>query len=162
MRDNGTSDGLVYQVQDDYLFEETAIEEMINVFNQMLVDTNSDAIVMSYNDPYFWRTHYRYASTPRVVVPGANRYWIQMYDAPCSFLTSTRQFLSNLDLCMKLTTYSTQDGNMEIETINKMFVERGILGLAPITSIALHLQNEFFEDPYIDWKERWDSVPEVV
>jgi hypothetical protein len=159
---NSAPDGLVYQVQDDYLFEETAIFEMVSMVFQICIDTNSHPIIMSYNDPYFWLANYRYKSTPRTIVPGVNRYWIQMYDVPCSFLTSTQQFLANYDLCIKLTNFDSTYPNMEVETVNTMFTQRGVLGLAPITSVALHMQGELFMDPYIDWKERWDSVPEVV
>lgn len=162
MKVHGTHDGLVYQVQDDYLFEETAILEMVNIFYQLLMDVDTHPIVTSYNDPYLWNSTYRYKATPRTIIPGYNRYWIQMYDTPCSFLTSTYQFLQNYDLCEKLTTHLPDYQKMESETVNTMFTHRGHLGLAPIISVALHMQGELFIDPYIDWKERWDSVPEVV
>ena len=51
---------LVYQVQDDYLYTETAIFEMIDVFMQLRNDVQTDAIVGSFHDHRYWRTIYRY------------------------------------------------------------------------------------------------------
>ena len=135
---------------------------MVNMFYQLLEDVDTHAIVTSYNDPYVWSALYRYQSIPRVVIPGNKRYWLQVFDTPCTFLTSKHQFLKNYDLCEKLTTYDKDYVKMEVETINTMFTKRGVLGLIPINSVALHMQGELFMDPYIDWKQRWDSVPELV
>ncbi len=162
LKDNASEEGLIYQVQDDYIFEETAIFEMVSMFFQLLDEADTHPIVMSFNDPYFWNNINKYKSLPRTLIPGMKRYWIQVFDAPCTFLTSKHQFLNNYDLCEKLTTYDKDYVKMEVETINTMFTKRGILGLIPITSVALHMQGELFMDPYIDWKKLWDSIPEVV
>ena len=52
-------------------------------------------------------------------------------------------------------------GDLENKSLNKMFTERGVLGVQPFTSVALHMQDEYWKDPYIDWRKRWDSV-EVI
>ena len=43
-------------------------------------------------------------------------------------------------------------------SINKILVERGVLGIAPLRSLALHMQTEAEKDPYIDWKSWWDNI----
>jgi len=155
---NNGSD-LVFQVQDDYLFLESAIYEMAFVYTQLLYDTQSQAIVFPYNDPRYWKTIYRYASTPRAIVPSKNRYWIQIYDIPCTFMTSVTQFDAHWDLYKKFFSLGPHHERLEPESLNKILVERGVLGLAPIESVALHMQGEAEKDPYINWKERWDSIP---
>ena len=64
-------DDLVYQVQDDYLYTETAIFEMIDVFMQLRNDVQTDAIVASFHDHRYWKTIYRYKVTPRMIFPAA-------------------------------------------------------------------------------------------
>jgi len=149
---------LVYQVQDDYLFEASAIFEMIDVFNQLQLDTNSHAIVVPYHDPRYWRTIYRYSPTPRAVIPGANRYWIQCYDIPCTFMTSIAQFSQHQDLYEQFFLKDPTDQTIEPDTINKILVNRNVLGLMPFESLALHMQSKFEQDPYIDWQSRWNQV----
>lgn len=150
-------DDLVYQVQDDYLYTETAIFEMIDVFMQLRNDVQTDAIVASFHDHRYWKTIYRYKVTPRMIFPAAYQNWMQIYDIPCTFLTSKQQFSRHWDLYYK---FFDLIGKPELEagSLNKMFIERGVLGVQPFNSVALHMQDDYWKDPYIDWKQRWDSV----
>jgi len=154
---------LVMQVQDDYLFTETAIFEIIDVFMQLRQDVQSDAIVASFHDHRYWKTIYRYKVTPRVIFPGAYQNWMQIYDIPCTFLTSKEQFSKHWDLydIFFNTDLNNTVGDLENKSLNKMFTERGVLGVQPFTSVALHMQDEYWKDPYIDWRKRWNSV-EVI
>lgn len=155
MESNGKD--IVYQVQDDYLYTETAIFEMIDVFMQLRNDVNTDAIVASFHDHRYWKTIYRYKVTPRMIFPAAYQNWMQIYDIPCTFLTSKQQFSRHWDLYYK---FFELIGTPELEagSLNKMFTERGVLGVQPFKSVALHMQDEVWKDPYIDWKKRWSEV----
>jgi hypothetical protein len=160
---NGTD--LVYQVQDDYLFFKTAISEMIDIYFQLLKDCDTMSVVMPYNPPYIWNElgSYYYknrVSSPRVVVPGMNGYWMQAYDTSCSFMTSIHQMKKNADLLETFVNMDPRHHKLEIISLNKMFTERGILGIMPMNSVALHMQGEAERDPYIDWKKLWDSIDE--
>lgn len=150
-------DDLVYQVQDDYLYTKTAIFEMIDVFMQLRNDVQTDAVVASFHDHRYWKTIYRYKVTPRMIFPGAYQNWMQIYDIPCTFLTSKQQFSKHWDLYYK---FFDLIGKPELEagSLNKMFTERGVLGVQPFESVALHMQDEVWKDPYIDWMERWNDV----
>jgi hypothetical protein len=159
LQNNGQE--LVYQVQDDFLFEPGAIFEMIDVFVQLSLDVNTHAIVSPLNDPKIWRTHYRYKQTPRMIFPGAYRYWMQYYDTPCSFLTSKDQFGKHWDLYDAFLACSPNDTELEAKTINHMLVKRGVLGVLPFDSLALHMGYEIDKEPYIDWEKRWDAVPKL-
>lgn len=162
LRDNGKH--IVYQVQDDYLFTKSAIYEMIDVFLQVKHDTNSEPIVLSFNHPFFWQEIYRYKPIPRVVVPGHARYWIQLYEAPCTFLTGLQQFKQHWDLYEKffyLLEKDPEDPAIEIDTFNQIH-KRNVLLLTPMTSVALHLQSVSDIDPYVDWKPIWDSIKDII
>jgi hypothetical protein len=152
---------LVYQVQDDYLFEKKAIYEMIDIFLQITRDVNTHPIVTPYNDPYLWNTTYRYKSTPRVIIPGVSRYWIQTYDIPCTFLTSKLQFSKHWDMYEKFVALGANNPRIEVDSINRILVERGVLGVIPVESIALHVQTELEKDPYINWQSRWNNTETI-
>ena len=151
---------LVYQVQDDYLYTETAIFEMIDVFMQLRNDVQTDAVIASFHDHRYWKTIYRYKVTPRMIFPAAYQNWMQIYDIPCTFLTSKEQFDRHWDLYYKFFDLIGTD-ELEAGSLNKMFTERGVLGVQPFNSVALHMQDVVWKDPYIDWKQRWDSVEEI-
>lgn len=149
---------LVFQVQDDYLFHKTAIFEMADIWFQLYNDTKSDILVQPYNEYYHWTTLYRYRPTPRVIIPGKNRYWVQIYDISCSFMTSVQQLQTQWDLCEKFCNMDSLSKKLEAESLNYIMTRRGVLGLTPVQSLSLHMQSELEKDPYIDWKSWWDQV----
>jgi hypothetical protein len=156
---------MVYQVQDDYLFTQSGVYQMIDVFFRVRNEKNDEPMVISLNHPYYWTEIYKFKSIPRVVVPGISCYWIQLFESPCTFLTGIVQFNRHWDLYEKFFYYLETSPNnpaMEIETFNTILSRRGVLGLTPITSVALHLQHELDKDPYVDWKPIWDSIPKLI
>ena len=152
---------IVYQVQDDYLFEPNALYEMIGVFMKVFNDTKTHAVVTPYNHPHYHTSVYAYQSIPRVIVPGGNRYWVQHYEIPCTFLTSKVEFSKHWDLYENFFNGDLFDSKLEINSFNKIITEHNVLGIQPLTSVALHMQTEFDKDPYIDWKSWWDRVPNI-
>lgn len=159
LMENGTD--LVYQVQDDYLFCESSIYEMVDMYLSIQKECETDPIVMAYNDSKNWLDSYRNRPTPRTLFYGANRHWIQMYDTSCTFMTSVQQLRNNkdlIDIFLSLPPKGTENGQLESISLNYMFTRKGILGVAPLLSVALHVQSETDKDPYVDWKKIWDSV----
>lgn len=151
---------IVYQIQDDYLFYPSALYEMIDMLYQIKNDCDTDCMVMSFNPPSMWNDTYRYKLTPRTLIPGVNRYWIQSFDTSCSFLTTKQQFVQHLDIYEEFFSLLPKgiDGNLENITLNKIFTKRGVLGILPINSVAYHIQGEQEKDPYGTWKVLWDSI----
>jgi len=157
MLQNGTD--LVYQVQDDYLFKKEAIFESVDMYFQILENCKTESVITPYNAPYLWNNgSYGYRPTPRMIVQGIGGYWIQNYDVSCSFLTSARQLRENSDLLETFLKMDSRTTELESKSLNYMFTQRGILSMAPINSLALHMQTERERDPYIDWKQIWDSI----
>lgn len=155
---NGTD--LVYQVQDDYLFCETSIYEMIDMYVKIKSECQTDPVVLAYNDAKHWAGSYRNRPTPRTIFYGVKRHWIQIYDTSCTFMTSVQQLRNNkdlIDIFLKLPPTGT-GGHLESISLNYMFTRKGILGVSPLLSVALHVQSENDKDPYIDWQEIWNSV----
>lgn len=150
---------IVYQVQDDYIFFPTALEEMITIIFQVMNDCKGhNPIVVPYNNPYLWLATYRYTSIPMTMFPSKSRYWVQCYDVPCTFMTTKPQFSAHWDIYEKFLNLPSTYPRLEPETLNRIMVDRKVLGLQPVTSVALHMQAETEKDPFIDWKSLWDSI----
>lgn len=157
LKENGKD--LVYQVQDDYLFKDDAIFQMIDIFMQVFNDIETMPIVSPFNYPHYWNCKsYKYKSTPRMIVPGKNQYWIQCYDISCSFLTGHQQFVNNWDMIEYFLTLDPKDSDkLENVSLNRILVDRGQLGLMPFSSLSLHMQSELEKDPYVDWVPLWNK-----
>lgn len=153
---------LVFQVQDDYIFIDSAIEEMIDLFFQIKSETGSDCLISPYNDSWLWLARYRNIATPRTVIVGKYRYWIQYYDMSCSFLTSHAVFKDHWDLYNSFFYFidnkHKHNNDLENKSLNYMLTQRGILGLVPVSSVAFHMQSDLEKDPHIDWKPYWDNI----
>jgi hypothetical protein len=161
LRSNGKH--LVYQVQDDYLFSKNAISCMLDILLRISYEAKSTSVVFSYNDPILWQSNYKNEATPRCIFLGKEGYWIQVYDASCTFLTTHDNFCDNWDLFEKFFELTDQwdrnkSGDLENKSLNYMFIKRGILGITPINSVAHHLQTDPYKDPYIDYKPIWDNL----
>jgi len=157
LRDNGKD--LVYQVQDDYLFFPNAIGDMIDIHQQIYEQTESDCIVSSFNDPWYWNTIYKNKCTPRTVIVGKNGYWIQYYDMSCSFLTSYQQFNKHWELYDNfLHLINEKSNDLENYSLNYILTRKGVLGLVPLNTLSFHLQSDTEKDPHIDYKPLWESV----
>lgn len=153
---------LVYQVQDDYLFNKESIYEMVDVYLQVSRDLETVPVITPYNAPYLWNQgSYLNVPTPRTIIVGIKRYWIQTYDFSCSFMTHIEQFRQHRDLLALFLATDPVHPKLEAMSINKIFVERGVLGLSPFESISLHMQSDNEKDPYIDWQARWDAVEDL-
>lgn len=150
----------VYQIQDDYLFDKTSLSDTAQLFADIKQELKIDPIITPYNDPYLWAEVYRNRPTPRTIFCGRSQYWIQAYDLTCSFFTSKSQFIQHWDLYEKFFDYVKNcNPKLESETLNLILTTRGVLGLTPFKSTALHMQSDLEKDPYIDWKSLWDSIP---
>lgn len=157
LQENGYD--FVYQVQDDYLFFETALLEMYKVIHQVKMETGYDIVASPFNDFWLWLAVYRNAATPRTVIVGEKRYWIQYYDMSCSFMTIHQEFRKHWELYNQFfDLLKMGEKNLENYSLNFMLTRKGVLGLVPVNSLAFHMQSELEKDPHFDWKILWDSI----
>jgi hypothetical protein len=134
---------------------------MVDIYRSILKEFSDECIVYPFNTPDHWIHQYRGRATPRVIHPGCRQYWIQCYDISCAFLTGRKQLIKQWNLIeyfMSIDQVKGINGNLENISLNKMMVNRGALGLMPFESVSLHMQGEREKEPYIDWKNRWQSI----
>ena len=144
---------LVYFAQDDYLYYETCIWEMIDAYFTFTEKTQMPVCIYPFDDPY----RYGIKKPPMVTVHlGVKRHWRTAFGTASCFMVDHPTLVKNFDLFDKM-------GNepvstiMEDVSINRLFSERNCLLFTPIPSCALHSQSETELDPYLDWRSLWDK-----
>lgn len=144
----------VYFAQDDYLYDEKAIYDMILAIHEFSRNLNAPASIYPFNDPY----KYEPANTPITshIVRSQGRHWrTQVMTASC-FMTHISVIHKEWHLFEKMGK-SEVSGVMEDESINQLFRTRGYYLFVPIPSLALHMQYVTEQDPLMDWREWWDK-----
>jgi predicted SAM-dependent methyltransferase len=144
---------LVYFAQDDYLYEDNAIEEMAEFFYQLSPKLDKPLAVYPFNDPY------RYAPFnihPVRIVQGSKRYWRQNFATAFPFMVHHSVLVKEFDVFYGMGIHKINN-KMEDETINKLFQERGYCLFTPIPSLSFHMQYETERDPFVDYRPLWNK-----
>jgi hypothetical protein len=145
---------LVYFAQDDYLYFESAIAEMIEFEKLANMKVGSPVSLYPFNDPYrYWDINV--GETVRLV-QGAQRHWRTNYHSASCFMTHHKIITDNWDLFYKMGTSEVRPG-METDSIDQLWQKRGYVLFSPIPSLALHMQFETEKDPYLNWHELWEK-----
>lgn len=154
---------LVYFAQDDYLYYETAIYEMVDsYFNFSNIVGNNKICIYPFDDPYRYSLNY-IKDTCRVL-RGNGRHWKNSYYTASCFMMPHSTLVDNWELFDEMG--NTEHNEFcEDKTINRLFQnfdglpkrEINHLLFTPLTSLALHLEGEFEKDSFIDWRQLWDK-----
>jgi ubiquinone/menaquinone biosynthesis C-methylase UbiE len=153
---------LVYFAQDDYLYFDSAIWELVDSYYRFANLTQMEVCLFPYDDPY--RYGNQYLKYPTKVVLGSKRHWKTAHHTASCFLTNHKTIVENWDLFEAMGN-SKYDETCEDRSINRLF--QNIEGypireikhvlFTPIPSLALHLQDTSTEDPYLNWKKLWEK-----
>lgn len=143
----------VYFIQDDYLYEKTAIYDMLIVANQTSINVGNYTCIFPYNDPY------RYTPVNTVIqshiIQEQGRHWRTQVMTGSCFMVHHYILVKEWDVFEAMGKHEVSS-DMEDKTINQLFRTRGYYLFVPIPSIALHMQYEEEKDPFINWQEWWD------
>lgn len=153
---------LVYNVEDDYLHTETALQEMIDSY---LIFTSKiqDKLILLY--PFDAPEVYDPPKEPDFVVHGSNRHWRTGYFCtnvmmapPILWQRYWEQFHylgANYDGNYIRKRKETEPRVHESNTIWPIWQSGQALRFNPIPSLALHMQFDQQLDPFIDWESWW-------
>lgn len=158
-RGRSSNADLVYFVEDDYLHYPTAIEEMIDSYITFKRNLGTEVAIHPFDDPDNYKPNY---ISPCRVVLGKNRRWRTNEYATFTFMCNPEIVREHWSRFYTLSTeYMTEWGERnqihEGTTINHIWRWETKL-FTPIPSVALHMQFEEQKDPYLNWKELWDSI----
>lgn len=148
---------LVYFAQDDYLYEESAILEMVSMFWDASKKIGNYVAIYPFNDPYRYRPE---NIVPVRIVQSGKRHWRTSFQTASCLMLHHHTLVKEYDLFAALVHHPT-DSKMEDDTINKLFQERGYFLFTPIPSLAFHMQYETERDPFIDYRPLWNRFADA-
>ena len=152
---------LVYSVEDDYLHVPTAIQEMLDSY-QLFSDRlkRTDIVLYPFDEP----GEYNPPNRTDFIVHGSNRHWRTGVFTTNVLFTVPAIFKANWELFEVLALKYNGDylnprteHYEESNTIWKIWQNNQAIRFNPVPSLALHLQFEQQQDPFIDWKQWWND-----
>ena len=144
------SKDLIYFVEDDYLHQGDAIQEMIFTYERLSSQFNRELFLCPADYPYLYTK-----TEPTNVFIGSNKHWREINETLCTFLTSKviiDKYWEKLISMCQFEHYPFEQPLHEIYKKEKC--------LSPIPSLAIHFTNinsVFGLSPNIDWKKIWED-----
>ena len=152
---------LVYSVEDDYLHCPSAIHEMTASF-ELFCDRlkRNDIVLYPFDEP----SEYNPPARPDFVVHGSHRHWRTGIFTTNVMMTTPQLFQQHWELFEVLALKYNGDylkprteHYEESNTIWTIWQNNRAVRFSPIPSLALHMQFEQQQDPFIDWQQWWEQ-----
>jgi hypothetical protein len=141
---------LVYFVEDDYLHQLEAINEMILTYERISSQINKELILCPADYPYLYTK-----IDPTNIFLGSNKHWRKIDETLCTFLISKillQKYWNKFVSMCQFEHYPFEQPLHDIYKFEYCF--------SPIPSLALHCTNVnsiFGLSPNINWKKIWDE-----
>ncbi len=144
------ADDLVLFVEDDYLHEDTMIEEMLMTYERISSQLNDEIFLCPSDYPFFYDSNNK-----TNILIGSHRHWQIIDKTLCTFLTSKIVLNENWNNFVK----NCEKRHDPFEKyINEIY--KRIYCLAPIPSLSVHFTNinsSYGISPYIDIRNLWEK-----
>ena len=141
-------DHLIFFVEDDYLFDQDCIGEMLYLYQK--TGPNSRYILHPVDYPDRYRDIYECQ-----IILGRTRHWRTIKHTTGTFMVPKKVFAEYRDYYEKFTEYGVTPGINEDNSINLVYSE--VPCLSPLPSLAHHFQYESTLSHFLDWKELWEE-----
>ena len=141
---------LVYFVEDDYIHQHEAFDEMIFSYERISSQLNKELILCPADYPYLYT---KIDSTN--IFLGTQKHWRKVEETLCTFLTSKIMLQKHWDLLISMCQFEHYPFEKPLHDIYK-----SEYCLSPIPSLAIHLTNInsiFGLSPNMDWKKIWEE-----
>ena len=141
---------LVYFVEDDYLHDKGAINEMIFTYERISSQINRELILCPTDYPYLYT---KYDATS--IFLGSSKHWRKIDETLCTFLTSKILLEKYWNKFISMCQFEHYPFEQPLHDLYKIEY-----CLSPIPSLALHFTNVnsiFGLSPNINWKKVWED-----
>ena len=150
---------LVYLVEDDYLHEENAIQNLISAYQYLSQRYDEDILIHPYDCPF------RYESGKEeltMLYYDGVRYWRQLTKVAATFVTSSDMIKRNFDVYKKFAMEFPKV--LEDDTFNQLHLDLAtgqgsVRAFNPIPPIAYHLAYQphvTINTGHLSWKDLWN------
>ena len=144
------ADNLIYFVEDDYLHEETALEEMADAYDRFSRNIGRPVGIFPIDYVHLYEAD-RIAVTR--VVAGTRRHWRLITESTCTFMVHKSVLERHWDKFVEL----TENGVIESTTINAVWRDAVPL-FSPIPTLTYHMHWEELMPPFSNWRRLWDRL----
>jgi len=141
---------LVYFVEDDYLHNKDAINEMIFTYERISSQINRELILCPTDYPYLYTK-----IEPTNIFLGSNKHWRRVEETLCTFFTSKIILQKYWDKFISMCQFEHYPFEQPLHDIYK-----SEYCLSPVPSLAIHCTNVnsiFGLSPNVDWKKIWEE-----
>ena len=139
---------LIYFVEDDYLHQHDAIEEMIFSYEKFSTIYKKDIIMCPADYPFLYNK-----LDQTNILTGHKKHWRKVNESLCTYLISRNILKNNWKIYEKMFLNNFDPYEKPLHTLYKKTV-----CLSPIPSLALHMTNvnsAYGLSPMIDWLDVW-------
>ena len=139
---------LIYFVEDDYLHQHDAIEEMIFSYEKFSTIYKKDIIMCPVDYPFLYNK-----LDQTNILAGHKKHWRKVNESLCTYLISRNILKNNWKIYEKMFLNNFDPYEKPLHTLYKKTV-----CLSPIPSLALHMTNvnsAYGLSPMIDWLDVW-------
>tara|TARA_Y100000590_G_scaffold344588_1_gene394011 strand:- start:258 stop:1292 length:1035 start_codon:yes stop_codon:yes gene_type:complete len=144
------SKDLIYFVEDDYIHEKNAINEMIFTYERISSQLNRELILCPADYPYL----YSKVDNTNIFL-GSEKHWRKVDETLCTFLTSKKILEKYWTKFISMCQFEHYPFEKPLHEIYK-----DEYCLSPIPSLAIHLTNInsiFGLSPNVNWKKIWED-----
>ena len=141
---------LIYFVEDDYLHQLDAIQEMIFTYERISSQTKKELILCPIDYPYLY-TKINHTN----IFLGSTKHWRVVGETLCTFLTSLNILQKHWDKFISMCQFEHYPFEQPLHDIYK-----SEYCLSPIPSLALHCTNinsVYGLSPVMDWEKLWEE-----
>lgn len=149
---------LWYHVEDDYLHEEDAIQDMLDTVSQFEQQTGRMIAINPHDD--IWR--YKHEIYESYILLAPYRHYRSVKHTTFTCLASRKIYDKYRKHFQDVVTLTTQRADwVENKSINLVWNQPDVMLFSPMPGLGFHIMDESGIDPYKDIVQLWDSVPRL-
>lgn len=149
---------LWYHVEDDYLHQPEAIQDMLDTVDLFEKATGKMVAVNPHDD--IWR--YKHEIYESYILLGPYKHYRTVKHTTFTCLASKAIYTKYRNHFQDVVTLTSQRADwVENKSINLVWNKPDVMLFSPIPGLGFHIMDESGMDPYLDVVAVWDSVPRL-
>jgi hypothetical protein len=144
------SEDLIYFVEDDYIHEQIAIQEMLLTYERISSQIKKEIIIFPVDYPFLYAQN-----SPTYILLGNNKHWRKTEQSLATLLVSKEMLINYWNNFYEFATIVTDPAE---KPLHKIYENEACF--SPIPSLAMHCTNInsiYGLSPNMDWKKLWED-----
>ena len=144
------AEDLIYFVEDDYIHEQIAIQEMLLTYERISSQIKKEIIIFPVDYPFLY-----VQNSPTYILLGNNKHWRKTEQSLATLLVSKEMLINYWNNFYEFATVVTDPAEKPLHQIYE-----NEACFSPIPSLAMHCTNVnsiYGLSPNIDWKRLWEE-----